>query len=289
MTWRISHGSPLWSCPSAPGEWGRWTRGRAGYKQVLFNISPHWIFLLGNHIFKKVGFWGLVHCGTEFCLNWWSNATNFHFLFFLSRRKLQWWAWTHLALAAGHFHRQGVLRRAPYSSLGLRFHFSALQLCPSSWAVHQCSLSASLSLKMQQPFPSQNAKCLWGTRIYLLYHNRYRKSVTWGQVMCLVPLAPAPLHQARYFCLIQKTNWGGSLWVLVKRHTVKKNFFFLRRSHLTYSQLLWQNKIVMRKNTEENLFPWDQKFGNSRCLQGYYHFAQQQEKHWILYMLVIFL
>lgn len=195
--------------------------GGAGYKQVVFNISPHWIFFLVIPLLKKVGFWVRVHCGTEFCLHWWSNASSFHFLFLLSRRKLQYWAWTHLALAAGHLHSQGVLRRARYSSLRLWFHFCALQLCTSSWAVHQLSTPylPSLSLKMQQPFPSQNAKCLWGARIYLLYHSqwpwRYSRSVTQNQVMCLVPLVPAPLHQTRYFCLLAKTNWEVSLWVVL--------------------------------------------------------------------------
>lgn len=50
-------------------EWMRWTKGRAGYKPVVFNISPHWICSLVILIFKKVRFWGFVHCGTEFCLD----------------------------------------------------------------------------------------------------------------------------------------------------------------------------------------------------------------------------
>lgn len=62
--------------------------GGAGYKQVVFNISPHWIFFLVIPVLKKVGFWVRVHCGTEFCLHWLSNASSFHFLFLLSRRKL---------------------------------------------------------------------------------------------------------------------------------------------------------------------------------------------------------
>ena len=61
------------------------------------------------------------------------------FLSFLSRRKPQYWAWTCLTLAAGHFHRRWVFRKSCCTAPILWFHFSALWLCTSSWAVHQLS------------------------------------------------------------------------------------------------------------------------------------------------------
>lgn len=50
---------------------------------------------------------------------------------------------------------------------------------------------------------------------FICSNSRYRTSVTWRQVMCLVPVVPAPRHQARHFCLVQKANWKVSLWAVL--------------------------------------------------------------------------
>jgi len=44
-----------------------------------------------------------------------------------------------------------------------------------------------------------------------------------------------------------------------------------------HCQLLPENKLVMRNITENNLFPWDQQLGNSRCLWGSNCFARQKQ------------